>query len=102
MPTLHLNLKRQWFDMIASGEKREEYRAISPYWNRVFGSYVRIKGKNYHPSDVVVCFSNGYAKDRPQVRVKLRDLRVREGRPEWGAEPGVQYYCLILGEIITE
>ena len=24
--TLHLVLKRKWWDMIASGEKREEYR----------------------------------------------------------------------------
>jgi hypothetical protein len=30
--TLHLNLKRKWFDMIKSGEKKEEYRDITPYW----------------------------------------------------------------------
>ena len=27
--TLHLVLKRKWWDMIASGEKREEYRTQS-------------------------------------------------------------------------
>ncbi len=32
MKVLHLTLKRQYFDMIASGEKPEEYRAIKPYW----------------------------------------------------------------------
>jgi hypothetical protein len=26
MRILHLTLKKKWFDMIASGEKREEYR----------------------------------------------------------------------------
>lgn len=26
--TLHLVLKSQWYDMIASGEKKEEYREI--------------------------------------------------------------------------
>ncbi len=32
MKTLHLTLKKKWFDMIASGEKTEEYREIKSYW----------------------------------------------------------------------
>ncbi|HET8736229.1 MAG TPA: ASCH domain-containing protein, partial [Pricia sp.] len=32
MKTLHLNLKKKWFDMILSGEKKEEYREIKEYW----------------------------------------------------------------------
>ena len=32
MKTLHLTLKKKWFDMIASGKKKEEYREIKPYW----------------------------------------------------------------------
>ncbi len=31
---LYLPLKRKWYDMIRSGEKPEEYRAITPYWIR--------------------------------------------------------------------
>lgn len=31
---LHLVLKRKWYDMIASGEKKEEYRATTPYWTK--------------------------------------------------------------------
>ena len=34
--TLHLVLKRKWLDMIASGEKREEYRTQSDYWIKRF------------------------------------------------------------------
>ena len=30
--TLKLTLCRQWFDLIKSGEKKEEYREIKPYW----------------------------------------------------------------------
>ena len=30
--TLHLVLKRKWWDMIASGEKKEEYRDANHYW----------------------------------------------------------------------
>lgn len=29
---LILPIKKQWFDMIASGEKKEEYREIKPYY----------------------------------------------------------------------
>ena len=32
--TLHLVLKRKWWDMIASGEKMEEYREVCHYWAR--------------------------------------------------------------------
>lgn len=31
MSTLHLTLKKKWFDMVLSGEKKEEYREIKPY-----------------------------------------------------------------------
>lgn len=34
--TLHLNLKRFWFDMILSGKKKEEYRAFKQFWVRRF------------------------------------------------------------------
>ena len=32
MRVLHLTLKKKWFDMILSGEKKEEYREIKSYW----------------------------------------------------------------------
>jgi|SRR5574344_1517012 hypothetical protein len=32
MKTLHLVLKKQWYDMIESGVKIEEYRELKPYW----------------------------------------------------------------------
>lgn len=34
MKTLTLSLKKKWFDMIASGEKTEEYREITLYWQK--------------------------------------------------------------------
>lgn len=34
MKTLHLNLHVKWFDMILSGEKKEEYREIKPYFQK--------------------------------------------------------------------
>ena len=32
MDTLKLILKRNWFEMIKSGDKKEEYREITPYY----------------------------------------------------------------------
>jgi hypothetical protein len=32
MKVLHLTVKKKWFDMIASGEKKEEYRGIKGHW----------------------------------------------------------------------
>lgn len=96
-PVLHLNLKRKWFDMIRSGEKREEYREIKPYWNRMFKpqGHIRI-GLSWLPfSHVKVVFSNGYAKDRPQFAARITGMRFNsEGRPEWGAEAGKRYFVL--------
>lgn len=32
MNTLYLPLKKEWYNMIESGEKKEEYREINNYW----------------------------------------------------------------------
>lgn len=32
MKVLDLVLKKEWFDLIKNGDKREEYREIKPYW----------------------------------------------------------------------
>lgn len=42
--TLHLVLKRQWFDMIDRGEKKEEYRIISLNWARRFLWFEELDG----------------------------------------------------------
>ena len=34
MKYLQLTLKKKWFDLILSGEKKEEYREIKPYWEK--------------------------------------------------------------------
>jgi len=102
--TLHLNLHRKWFDLIKSGEKVEEYRALSEYWTKrltyeIFG--VSEKDKFPFKKFDTITFSNGYAKDRDQFVIKLIDIEINEGRPDWGAEAGVQYFVLVLGEIVN-
>lgn len=42
---LQLRLKKKWFDMILSGEKKEEYRDIKPFWAvRLMSSFYVIDG----------------------------------------------------------
>ena len=99
---LHLNLKKKWFDLIGADVKKEEYRDIKPYWNRIFqNGKIKIKGELYNPKDITICFSNGYSKERLQIFVKLLDYKIKEGNPEWGAIPNKKYHTLILGEILN-
>lgn len=98
METLHLTLKKKWFDMIASGEKKEEYREDKDYWRR----RLLIRGESVDDMRLFheVEFRNGYRKDAPKMRFKCEDIRPGIGRPEWGATPD---YCFIikLGERIN-
>ena len=44
---LILPIKKKWFDMIRSGEKKEEYREIKSYWTSRAGRILtgrRIRG----------------------------------------------------------
>lgn len=87
--TLHLTLERKWFDLIASGEKREEYRKIKPYWN-----------KRLNKSFDVIQFRNGYQVDAPAMVVELNEVMTGLGIIEWGAPEYEKVYILKLGKII--
>ena len=39
-----LQIKREWFDMILSGEKKEEYREIKPYYKSRFPTTLKVLG----------------------------------------------------------
>lgn len=100
--TLHLNLKRKWFDMVLNGEKTEEYRDIKPFWDKRFWHLFpqEIKGETYFPIVDTITFSNGYSKTRSQFVIELKGLKKNIGFQEWGAEKGVEYYVFSLGKII--
>ena len=72
---LRLTLKKRWFDMIARGEKREEYRVPS---NWIMS---RLRGKRYD----VVQFKNGYGATAPMVEVEFLGWEIGYGRLSWGA-----------------
>jgi hypothetical protein len=117
MKTLHLNLKKKWFDMILSGEKKEEYRDLTIFWDQRFTYKIccdsaldETTGKtwlfNIDIEDVVwkqfdtVTFSNGMAKNAPRFVIEFKGFEIRIGKPEWGAVEYVEYFVLKLGDII--
>lgn len=100
---LILPIKKKWFDMILSGEKKEEYREIKPYYDTRFDRAFRLKEpyvweNNYSPFTVE--FRNGYSSESPSFVARIW-LSIDEGNPDWGAEPGVKYYVLHIEDIVS-
>jgi hypothetical protein len=105
MKTLTLSLKKQWFDMIKAGVKKEEYREIKPFWtkrlrNVVLKNALSTVYEGFQRYDTLV-FTLGYPKaDDTERRLTFKNPRIRigTGRPEWGAEPGEQYFVITWEE----
>ena len=84
---LILPIKKKWFDMILSGENKEEYREIKPYYDsRLLGFYT---DKMEHE----IFLRNGYGNDKPTIKCKIKVV-TGTGKAEWGAEPYKMYYVL--------
>lgn len=127
MKTLDLVLKRKWYDMIASGEKTEEYREIKPYWIKrlieerdpvhhdYYEKITRIRAEFFSDRAIMlqyyleegyvrnngydtVTFHLGYAKDRPSMTFAIKEIVIDEGKEEWGALPRETYFVIKLGE----
>lgn len=96
---LHLKLTKQWFQMIASGIKKEEYREITKYWAARFNPTGNLLDDCRDFSKVV--FVNGYRKDAPAVEVQCEEITIGEGKEEWGAVKGKEYYIIKLGGILS-
>jgi hypothetical protein len=94
---LHLTLKKKWFDMIASGEKKEEYREIKPFWiTRLKFDLLTTK-----PFDYVI-FRNGYSKNAPQIKCKMLGICIREAKPEWSDNWQGDVFVIKLGDKIKD
>ena len=97
---LTLTISKQWFDMIVSDEKTEEYREIKPYWESrlinkqseigdvlfdEFGGYCRVIGKLEYKTYTNVLYINGYRKDSPRIEKKIESITI--GKPKKGLCP---------------
>lgn len=117
--TLHLVLKAKWYDMIASGEKKSEYREINKYWLPRFCYYHKMWPEDNEckskERDCLKCFSTGapdwccypfeyvvfhrgYSNITMTYRVK--DVCFGYGKPKWGAPVNRQVFIIKLAERI--
>ena len=91
MKILYLPLKKEWYEMIERGDKREEYRE----GDEETESPVFIFFKDYD----AVCFSYGYTRRRMLWECKGVDFG--RGRPEWGA-PDHETFIIKLGNRLND
>ena len=98
---LHLPLKRTWYDMIASGEKKEEYRAVKDYYRTRISNFVRRAPLVSRKSNtLVVAFSCGRRKADMYFTVVGVNIYPNRLHPEWG-EPKGDHYVIALGRPVT-
>lgn len=99
---LVLPIKKKWFDMILSGEKKEEYREVKPYYmsrfSNLFSMYPYSKIP-YGYDQQKIMFRNGYNGNSPSFIAEC-NLDIKEGKKEWGAVPNVEYYVLKINKIV--
>ena len=100
--TLHLTLKKKWFDMIASGKKKEEYRELKPHWEKrlVNGIFYKID-TDFKEIDKIV-FRNGYAKNAPTITIKCLGIEIGKAKPEWSDNWQGDVFIIKLGEICNK
>jgi len=79
MKTLDLPLKKKWYEMIESGEKREEYRECKDYWRKRLIDLYTLRPKPY----THVRFRYGFTKRT--MLFKIDSITINVGNPDWGA-----------------
>ena len=79
MKILDLPLKKKWYEMIESGEKREEYRECKGYWYSRLIDMDNLRTKPY----THVRFRYGYTKRT--MLFEIDNITIDVGNPDWGA-----------------
>lgn len=93
---LTLPIKKKWFDMIASGEKLEEYRSDTAYYAARFGGEMNAGGQ------IKICLRNGYRANSPKLYCTIKAHLRCGARPEWGGNPKEQCWVLTLLDVKTD
>lgn len=118
MKILDLPLKKEWYEMIESGVKTEEYREIKPYWIRRFCFSFKTNECNCKKEECKECFINKnilktfpyypythirfrYGYTRRTMLFELVNITAGKGNTEWGAPKDKDVFILKLGKKIT-
>ena len=101
---MNMTIKSRWFDMIASGETREEYRSVD---NRnVAAAYKRLSNYEWPFVSCMMILRNGYRMDSRALGIRLLDMTIRSGaqarHPEWGEPTDIgAHFVIMLDRIIA-
>ena len=79
MNNLILNVKKQLFDMILSGEKTEVYRELSDYWIKRltnYDAYCQFRNIEYYKKFDFVDLKNGYSKKAPSFIIEFKGINI--------------------------
>jgi hypothetical protein len=118
---LQLSLKKKWFEMTKQGIKTEDYREITPYWEKrlliqnkdidwsLSAKQITIICDNFNKKENKPNFKEftqntmtlGYPKSTDSERIlKLehKGIEIGYGNPEWGAEPNKLYFIIKHGK----
>lgn len=109
MENLNLVLKHRWFDMIARGIKKEEYREIKRYYmGRLCSSFHHAAScsencticKNFTPRQInTVTLHRAYTSN--VITFEVREIVIGYGFLDWGAPFGVKVFKISLGRRIS-
>ena len=88
-------IKKKWFEMILSGEKKEDYREVTEYWITRLLDYSGLLGYQ----DIFI-FRNGFRLDSPAFAAEVETCRQLGGNPEWGAKAEQIYIVIRIKRVI--
>lgn len=94
---LHLTVKKKWFDLIAAGKKKTEFREGKEYWRKRM-----LNEDGFAIEFDEVLFKNGYGTV-PFARVEWKDLGIipKEGwEGEHGETAKENDFAIILGKVL--
>lgn len=98
---LPLVLAGKWYWMIDRGEKTEEYRDRTRYWETRIRKWWRMRFGT--PHKMIVEFRFAYGTNAPRMAFEVVSVGSASGfakHPEWG-EPTAPHYVIVLGERVA-
>lgn len=124
---LDLPLKKEWYEMIESGIKKEEYREIKPFWIKRLFRIINVEFTHYEAVDSecaefysqnISIFKEDFklggfqAKGFTHVRFRygytnrtmiyeINKIRIDKGKKEWGA-PKKNVIIISIGNRCSE
>jgi len=114
---LILPIKKEWFEIIKSGEKDEEYREIKLFYVKKFIKW-SVNERTYNilnPENIekvkrdlksnpinydYIHFKNGYGKNVPSIMVECKSIEIGVGLYVLGA-PNYPVFIIKLGRVLN-